>query len=75
MYSRHIAKKTYEDRGYKHLYEEHHDCDGESCFGCKKVLCETSKSNYRCVNHKERALYQVENEEMSCMDVNVSYDK
>ena len=75
VYSRHIAKETYEDRGYKHLYEKRHDCHEDSCFYCTSTLCDKGKTNHHPVNYKERDLYQVENEEMSCMDINVNYDK
>ena len=66
----------YKDRGYKRLYEKHHDCHHEdSCFYCTSTLCDKGKTNHHAVNYKERDLYQVENEEMSRMDININYDK
>ena len=75
VYSRHVAKEMYQDCGYKHLYEKHHDCCEDPWFYCTSTLCDKGKTNRHAVNYKERDLYQVENGKMSCMDINVNYDK
>ena len=33
VYSKRVCKETYENRGFKHLYERHHSCSGKS--SCK----------------------------------------
>ena len=46
MYSEHLCRrdlhnddgKQFEDRGYKHLYEAHHDCSKDECEFCKKII-------------------------------------
>ena len=30
--------KQFEDRGYKHLYEAHHNCSEDECEFCKKII-------------------------------------
>ena len=62
-----VDRELYEDRGRKHLYERHHDCKKKQyCDFCREGLCNTS--------YKRGDFYQVENEEMSCMSMHVSYE-
>ena len=62
-----VGGELYEDRGRKHLYEWHHDCKKKQyCDFCREGLCNTS--------YKRGDFYQVENEEMSCTSVHVSYE-
>ena len=67
VYDKSGDREFYEDRGRKHLYEWHHDCKKKQyCDFCHEGLCRT--------NYKSGDFYQVENEEMSCTSVCVSYD-
>ena len=72
MYCENLCKKDlqstgdeYEDRGYKHLYEAHHDCFGIDCEFRKSILMQPH----------DLSNFFVENEEMCCEDVSVNYDK
>ena len=49
------------------LYEWHHDCK-------KKQYCDFCYEGLRKMNYKRGDFYQVENEEMSCASVRVSYE-
>ena len=60
-------RELYEDRGRKHLYEWHHDCK-------KKQYCDFCREGLRKTSYKRGDFYQVENEEMSCTSVRVSYE-
>ena len=77
VYSRRISSETYEDRGYKHLYEKHHSCkkNRSQCKFCNSVICRAGKAEKRSVNFKKDDMFQVENEEMSCDNVSVNYSK
>ena len=67
VYDKSVDNDFYEDRGRKHLYEWHHDCK-------KKQYCDFCRESLRKTSYKRGDFYQVENEEMSCMGVRVSYD-
>ena len=68
VYDRSVDREFYEDRGRKHLYEWHHDCK-------KKQYCDFCREGLRRTNYKRGGdFYQVENEEMSCANIRVSYD-
>ena len=67
VYDKSVDKDFYEDRGRKHLYEWHHDCK-------KKQYCDFCHESLRKTSYKHGDFYQVENEEMNCMGVCVSYD-
>ena len=76
VYSKRVCKETYEDRGFKHLYEKHHSCSGKSsCKYCNGVICEMGKSSKHSVNYKEADLFQLENEEMPCDNMFMDYSK
>ena len=62
-----VDRELYEDRGRKHLYEWHHDCK-------KKQYCDFCREGLRKTSYKRGDFYQVENEEMSCTSVHVSYE-
>ena len=62
-----VDRELYEDRGRKHLYEWHHDCK-------KKQYCDFCHEGLRNTSYKRGDFYQVENEEMSCTSVRVSYE-
>ena len=68
-YEKEYEMKNYEDRGYKHLYEGHHKCNK------KKYCTEFCKVGLGDSHYKRRDYYQVENEEMSCRDTKVDYEK
>ena len=77
IYSRGISSETYEDRGYKHLYEKHHSCkkNRSQCKFCNSVICRAGKAAKRSVNFKKDDMFQVENEEVSCDNVSVNYSR
>ena len=52
-------------------YEEHHHCRCKGKHGYSKVFC---KSKLFRTNYKKDDVFQVENEEMSCDDLKVTYD-
>ena len=62
-----VGGELCEDRGCKHLYECHHDCK-------KKQDCDFCHEGLRKTSYKRGDFYQVENEEMSCTSVRVSYE-
>ena len=69
VYDKSGDKVCYEDRGFKHLYESHHDC-------YKKKYCEgfcLDRMSRAKTSYKRCDYYQVENEEMSCSTVRVDY--
>ena len=76
MYSKFVVyDKThdahrYEDHGMKPLYKSHHSCrgakDGKYC----NLFCASHLSS---MNFKQDDMYQVENEEMVCIDTEVNY--
>ena len=68
VYDENFNGFLYEDRGVKHLYQEHHDCDGLFC----DKFC---KEHLDGGNHKMNDVFQLENEEMVCVDSPVNYDK
>ena len=75
IYGKRVSSETYEDRGYKHLYEKHHTCrrNGLCKKFCQTKICEAGKYSSDSVNYKRDDIYQLENEEMSCDNVNVNY--
>ena len=67
-YEKEHDMQSYEDRGFKHLYEGHHKCT-------KKRYCdEFCKAGLQESHHKRRDYFQLENEEMSCRDSRVNYE-
>ena len=60
----------YEDRGYKDLYKQHHECNNKKGGLCRQFCM--SKLNTK-VNYKRDDIYRLENEEMSCDNVNVNH--
>ena len=74
-YGKRVSSETYEDHRYKHLYEKHHMRRRNGL--CKKFyqtkICEAGKYSRDSVNYKRDDIYQLENEEMSCDNVNVNY--
>ena len=52
VYSRGISSETYEDCGYKHLYEKHHSCKNNraQCDFCNSVICHAGKAEKHSVN-------------------------
>ena len=62
-----VDRELYEDRGRKHLYEWYHDCK-------KKQYCDFCREGLHNTSYKRGDFYQVENEEMSCTSVCVSYE-
>ena len=73
IYDKTANHGDYEDRGYKHWYERHHSCNNKNGGLLCREFC-TSKLNTK-VNYKRDDVYQLENEEMSCDNVNVNYYK
>ena len=69
------SSETYEDCGYKHLYEKHHSWrrNGLCEKFCQTKICEAGKYSNDSVNYKRDNIYQLENEEMSCDNVNINY--
>ena len=70
IYDKTSGRDCYEDRGYKHLYKSHPCCSGALC----EAFCGKKNLNTR-VNYKRDDIHQVENEEMSCDNMNVNYHK
>ena len=67
-YGKGYDMQSYEDRGFKHLYEGHHKCT-------KKRYCdEFCKVGLQGSHYKRPDYFQLENEEMSCRDARVSYE-
>ena len=67
VYDKMVDREFYEDRRRKHLYEWHHDCK-------RKQYCDFCHEGLRKTIYKRGDFYQVENEEMSCASVCVSYE-
>ena len=76
IYGKITRIESYEDRGYKHLYEKNHLCRGSRvCKICQKRMCEGGKCKDESMIYKQDNIFQLENEEMSCDNVNVNYHK
>ena len=74
VYNRNGGNDVYEDRGYKHLLENHHSCGKAK--GKKCPICDSFISSKNCsIVYKKDDMYEVENEEMSCDNVSVNYSE
>ena len=71
FYDKSLGVSRYEDRGKKHLYEQHHGCKGELTNRYCDVFC---ASRLSLTNYKQNDMFQVKNEEMVCGDVPMDYE-
>ena len=56
--------------------KRNHSCRGSRvCKFCQKKMCEGVKYKDESVNYKQNDIFQLENEEMSCDNVDVNYHK
>ena len=71
-YDRTENYRDYADRGYKHLYEKHHECNNKKGALCREFCMSELNTKVNC---KRDDVYQLENEEMCCNNVKVNYYK